>query len=138
MPLGAVAGASTTLYALSNGNGNIRPHEPNEDAKALCMAFNTADDALPSANKHSQHAARSQEEADAAATKEHGKAGAGLLDTKAASQHQQLHEEQRGGVQLPPSHHMTTQEWALQRLLQVCQLQHPKAQIDHILTHMLV
>ena len=96
------------------------------------MAFNTADDALPSANKHSQHAARSQEEADAAATKEHGKAGAGLLDTKAASQHQQLRDKQRGGVQLPTSHHMTTQTWALQRLLQVCQLQHPEAQTDHM------
>ena len=101
MPVGALAGASHMLYAL--GNGKIRPLGPNEDAKALCMAFNTADVALPSANKHSQHAARSQEEADAAATKEHGKAGAGLLDTKAASQHQQLHEEQRGGVQLPTS-----------------------------------
>ncbi len=136
MPLGALAGASNMLYAIGTGNTGVstnRPDEPNEEAKALPMASNTADDAVPSAKQHSQHAACSQEEADIAATDEHGKEGAGLLGTQSASQHQQLHDEQRGGVQLSTSHYMTTQEWALQRLLQACQLQHPTAQTDHIL-----
>ena len=135
MPLGALAGASNMLYAIGTENTGVpinRPDEPNQEAKALPMASDTADDAVPSAKQHSQHAACSQEEADIAATDEHGKGGAGLLGNQSASQHQQLHDEQRGGTQLSTCHRMTTQEWALQRLLQACQLQHPTAQTNHI------
>lgn len=138
MPLGALAGASNILYALGNGNrkpgdeNTDRPDEPNPEAEALPKASNTADDDVSSANQHSQHAACRQEEADMAATKQQSKEGAGLLGAQPASQHQQLHDEQRGGAQLSDSHLMTKQEWALQRLLQACQLQHPNAQTDQI------
>ena len=118
MPLGALAEASSMLYALGSGNTD-RPYEPNQDAEALSMAFTAADDALPSASQNSQYAAYSQEEADVAA-KQYAKQGADSLATDAASQ--------RGGVQLSSSHHVTPQEWAVQRLLQACQLQHPTAQ----------
>ena len=138
MPLGALAGASDMLYALGNGNrepgdeDTDRPDEPNPEAEAFPTPSKTADDHVSSANQHSQHAACRQEEADIAATKQQSKEGAGLLGAQPASQHQQLHDEQRGGAQLSGSHLMTKQEWALQRLLQACQLQHPSAQTDHI------
>ncbi len=138
MPLGALAGASNMLYALGNGNrrpsneNRDLPDEPTQEATALTMASNTADDAVPSANQHSQHVACRQEDADIEAIKQHSKEGAGLFSTQSAPQHQQRHNEQRGGAQLSSSHHMTTQERALQRLLQACQLQHPTAQTDHI------
>ena len=131
MPLGALAEASSVLYALGSGNTD-RPYEPNQDAEALPTAFNTADDALPSANQNSQYAAYSQEEADVAGAKEYVKQGADLLAIESASQHQQLCDEQHGGVQLSTSHHMTPQEWAVQRLLQACQLQHPTAHTNSI------
>jgi hypothetical protein len=135
MSLGALAGASNRLYAIGTGNTGFainRPDERNEEATAHPMAPNTADDAVPSAKQHSQHAACNQEEADLAATQQHCEEGAGLLGTHSASQHQQLHNGQRGGAQLSSSYHMTTQEWALHRLLQACQLQHPRAQANHI------
>lgn len=138
MPFAALAGASNMLYALGNGNrdpgdeNTDRPDEPNPEAEALPTASDTADDDVPSANQHSQHAACCQEEADIAATKQQSKEGAALLGAQPASQHQQLHDEQRGGAQLSGSHLMTKQEWALQRLLHMCQLQHPNAQSDHI------
>ncbi len=133
MPFGALAGGSNMLYALGNGNRRPsnattdRPDEPFPEAEALPMASNTADDAVPSANQHNQHTACRQEKADIAATKEHSKEGAGLGGAQSASQHQQHYDEQRGGAQLSNSHRVTTQEWAVQRLLQACQLQHPKA-----------
>jgi len=79
MPFGALAGASNMLYALGNGNRRPsnattdRPDEPFPEAEALPMASNTADDAVPSANQHNQHAACRQEKADIAATKEQRK-----------------------------------------------------------------